>query len=279
MLLPKISPIQTALAKAYKNEVSALGQPAPETAAPLAGETVVPPQTPLSEPPPLEPPEKLRVLSLDEGGLTAGNIFASPAAARELERLSGWLLKTVEGSGHLGLTVAGIRPGAGCSSLAWSLALAWAQSRPGRRVLLIETNWRAPGLEKIAGLAQGPGLSDYLSGRIDLPDLLGEIGPGRLILAGAGQPWNPGPSLLSSPRIRNLIYGLRRLYPGQLTIFDAPALVSPEALALSRPGDNMLLVADQATVIKDDFRFAAGLLKRRRLPVLGVIMNRGRGFH
>ena len=52
-----------------------------------------------------------------------------------------------------------------------NLALTMAQELQ-RRVVLVEADLRKPSLQHLFGLPPGPGLSDYLSGAVELKDVM-----------------------------------------------------------------------------------------------------------
>jgi Mrp family chromosome partitioning ATPase len=112
-----------------------------------------------------------------------------------------------------------------------ALGIAAAATAAGRRVVLVECDLAGPALAQILGLAERPGLHEYLRGDVDPGPILQQ-----LVLAGpassrAGEPlacivageMEPAPvSLLDSERCDKAIEKLRRAY--ELLVIDGPPL-------------------------------------------------------
>jgi Mrp family chromosome partitioning ATPase len=143
----------------------------------------------------------------------------------------GGLLEKLDGARIV--LVTGANPGWG--SVAAGLASTAAAG--GSRTALLECNLAEPGLADALGLANAPGLHEYLSGAAEVEAILQPLalaGPGSAaateplvcIVAGrpAGTPW----ALLSSDRFRDAIDGLRATY--ELVIVDGPPIADRYAL-------------------------------------------------
>lgn len=113
------------------------------------------------------------------------------------------------------------------------LALGCLAARSGQKVAILDCDFRHPSVHESLGYENGPGLADYLAGRVQLKDIL-EIEPRyglRFISAGSPVP-NP-PDLLSSSRMRDLIAELSGMF--DLVLLDTPPLlVVSDSLVLAR---------------------------------------------
>jgi Mrp family chromosome partitioning ATPase len=116
--------------------------------------------------------------------------------------------------------------------------LATAAAAAGTRTMLLECDLAEPGLADALGLANAPGLHEYLRGTAESEAILKPVilaGPGSagatepLVCAVAGRPAEDGWALLASDRFRQAIAGLGAAY--ELVVIDGPSL--PDEYALS----------------------------------------------
>ena len=86
------------------------------------------------------------------------------------------------------------------------------------------------------------GLTDYLKGEADIPDILINPGIDKLTLIPGGRPVNNAPELLSSNRMEEMMSEIKSRYASdRLIIVDGPAMLPfPDALILSRYVDGVL---------------------------------------
>jgi protein-tyrosine kinase len=115
-------------------------------------------------------------------------------------------------------------------------------------------------------------LSDYLSGRVDLSDVLIPTGVGKLVFLPAGS-ISPNPAeLLSSNRMKELVQEMKHRYSDRYIIFDtSPVLVSADAISMSSHVDGILFVIKAAMTPEKTVKKAIGLL--HGAPILGVVFN------
>jgi Mrp family chromosome partitioning ATPase len=133
--------------------------------------------------------------------------------------------------------VTGANPG--WRSVATGLAAAAAAG--GSRTALLECNLAEPGLADALGLANAPGLHEYLTGAAEVEAILQPLvlaGPGSaaatepLVCIVAGRPAGTSWALLGSERFREAIDGLRAAY--ELVIVDGPSIADRYALRGAR---------------------------------------------
>lgn len=129
--------------------------------------------------------------------------------------------------------------GAGTSTTAANLAIALAAV--GTSVVLVDTNLRHPALATYFGVQGEPGLTDILTGRIEVDQALKKSVPGRVALLPTGTDGDE-PDLLQSPRMTALIDDLSTRF--QVVVLDAPpALTNVDTLALARQVDGVIVIA------------------------------------
>jgi succinoglycan biosynthesis transport protein ExoP len=102
-----------------------------------------------------------------------------------------------------------------------SLWLARMAARAGERVIIIDTDLRAPAIHRAMGVRNNSTLVDYLSGQKELSQVIyQDRETGLHMIFGASVP-NTALDLVNSPRMRGLIEELRGSY--DLVILDTPA--------------------------------------------------------
>jgi capsular exopolysaccharide synthesis family protein len=170
------------------------------------------------------------------------------------------------------ITVTFSSPGAsdGKSFITSNLAIAFADM--GHRTLVIDGDVRRGSMHKLLGANHKPGLTDYLSGRVDRRAMLQETRYPLLHFIGCGSRQDGGPKLLGSPRMRNLMRDLRADY--DVILVDSPPLgacVDPMILAtLTR---NLVLVVRSGSTDRTLAESKLDALDRLPVRVLGAVLN------
>ncbi|WP_179546324.1 polysaccharide biosynthesis tyrosine autokinase [Herbiconiux flava] len=162
-------------------------------------------------------------------------------------------------------------PGDGKSTTIANLAIALAAG--GQRVVLVDADLRRPTVSKTFNLVDGAGLTDVLSGRSGISDVLQSWGTsGRLAILTAGKtPPNPS-ELLGSERMHTL---LAELAQHAIVLIDAPPLIPvTDAAILSHNTDGALIVASMGKTSYEGMNKALQNLKRANGRPLGIILNR-----
>jgi Mrp family chromosome partitioning ATPase len=118
-----------------------------------------------------------------------------------------------------------------------AVGLAAAAAAAGTRTALLECDLAEPGLADALGLANAPGLHEYLRGGVKVEDVLKPValaGPGSaeatepLVCVVAGRPSAEGPRLLASDALAQALAGLRAAY--ELVVVDGPPLKDEHSL-------------------------------------------------
>lgn len=130
----------------------------------------------------------------------------------------------------IGVRVA-LLTGARASRREAAVGLATAAAAGGRRTALLECDLVEPWLADALGLANAPGLNEYLRGTVEAEEILKPVvlaGPGSagapdpLVCVVAGRPSGDGPRLLASAALSQALAGLRAAY--ELVVIDGPPL-------------------------------------------------------
>ncbi len=155
-----------------------------------------------------------------------------------------------------------------------NLGVAFAEI--GRRVLLVDADFRRPRLHEVFKVSNDSGLLDALSegekSRSELDSLIRSTTVPGLSVLTVGSTSAPLPTLLHSDRLSRLLGKLRSQYD-LILIDSAPLLIVPESRILAKSADGMVLVL-RAGVTTPGMALAA---RRRaledRTPLIGTILN------
>lgn len=152
---------------------------------------------------------------------------------------------------------------------AGNLALAMAQDHH-RRVCLVDADLRAPQMQRLFGLPDGPGLSDVLSGLATLDDALVTLEEHQItILPGGPIPDSPA-ELLGSTAMRRCLETLRSEF--DIVIIDAPATSPLADIGILTPlVDSLLLIVRAGVTSKPAIHNAIAALDSSKL--MGVVLN------
>jgi exopolysaccharide/PEP-CTERM locus tyrosine autokinase len=164
-------------------------------------------------------------------------------------------------------------PDEGKSFVAANLAVTYAQSLD-EHVLLMDCDLRLPTVHKVFGLPENyNGLSDILSGTIDIASGIYKTEVDKLnIIPGGRIPSNPT-ELLSSIRMQNLLKEVESRYHDRYVIIDSPPpLLTAESIAISRQVDGILIVVRHESTRRNDVKEMIDLLGREK--IIGIIVNR-----
>ncbi len=141
-------------------------------------------------------------------------------------------------------------------------------------VLLVDANLRHPSLHEHLGLPGSPGLSDYLSKDMPLPELLVHPrGINHLTVLPGGQAMLNSAEMLNSPRMSQLVEEVKTRYASRIVIFDLPPVLNAaDAMAFAPYVDAALLVVEEGKTKRKEVEHAVGLLASTN--VLGTVLNK-----
>jgi non-specific protein-tyrosine kinase len=148
------------------------------------------------------------------------------------------------------------------------LASVLARDR-GRRVLLVEADFRRPSITPTLGLPRAPGLSEWLNGDLDYVPVR-VVEPGAFFLLVAGQAKLERPEVLGSARMDALLRKARESF-GFVLLDLAPVLPVADTVLVEQLIDGYLMVARSRQTPRAAVRDALEKIDYRK--VIGLVLN------
>jgi capsular exopolysaccharide synthesis family protein len=177
---------------------------------------------------------------------------------------------STQGERHKVVQVTSPNMGDGKSTLAANLAVSIAQS--GRRVVLLDADFRRPRLHRLFGVSGEVGLASVINGAAELDQAVRDTGIAGLALLPCGpRPVNPA-ELLTAPRFEELLAEVRSRY--DYVIVDTPPLLAVTDPCVVAPRvDGVLLTIRIAKNGRPAAERAREILETLGAKVFGVVVN------
>ena len=152
----------------------------------------------------------------------------------------------------------------------------------GKRVLLIDADFRRPRVHKLFGIENKVGLWQVIDGKVEICEATRATGLQNLwVMTSGGRPSNPA-ELLTAGRFKDFLDVVHEEY--DFVIIDTPpVLLVTDACAVAPRVDAVLLVLRLTNNSRETSRQAAQTLNSLGARILGVVVNglasgRGSGF-
>jgi capsular exopolysaccharide synthesis family protein len=166
-------------------------------------------------------------------------------------------------------------PGEGKTTIASNLAIALAEI--GRRVLVIDADFRRPRVHKFFGVVNTWGLTDLLTDQTPIAAYPKEVFGLRTAIPRLFALPNGGPAeniaqMLYSPRLRELVRRLRTEFDA--VMMDVPPLLPvADSRVMSGMADGVVLVLRSGVTEKESAIEALDQLRTDGIVVLGTVLN------
>ena len=182
------------------------------------------------------------------------------------------VLHRLSANGWFTLGITGTTAGEGKSLTSVNLALALAQD-VNTHVFLVDLDLQRPQLGAYLGMSYEHGLTDYLTGQVELDQIIYDIGVKRLAVVPNASSVENSSELLCAPRMGEFIAALEAQIPRRIVVFDMPPLmVTDDVLAFAPRVDTFLLVVSQGQTARRTLANAKEVLAEMNL--MGVVLNR-----
>lgn len=176
----------------------------------------------------------------------------------------------IRGEGHKVIQITSPDPGDGKSTLSSNLAVCMAQS--GKRVLLVDADFRRPRVHKLFNIEPTIGLSNVIKGTADLSEAVTETDVDGLSLLPCGpRPANPS-ELLTSSRFSEMIHVLREQY--DIVLIDTPPVLAVTDPCVVAPRvDGVVMLIRITKHVRPHAKRALESLESLGANLLGIVVN------
>lgn len=168
------------------------------------------------------------------------------------------------------LTITSPGTGDGKTFVSCNLSLSFADA--GLKTIIIDGDTRRGMLHRLLGQSRRPGLTDYLSGKATLSDVVQPTSTPFLDFIGCGSRAADAPNLLGGPRMQQLLQLLESQY--RVVLVDSPPLaagVDPYLLATAT--ENLLLVVRSGRTDRALAEAKLHVMDRLPVRVIGAVLN------
>lgn len=196
-------------------------------------------------------------------------------ASKAFDLLRTRLVQALRQNGWSRIGVAAPTSGCGATFTAVNLALSLARV-PGSRSVLIDLDQRNPGVAKALGLKGDWAIADFLAGRTLMEEHMVRLSDTLALALNTKANPNASEQLHDHVTAAVLEDAEEDLSP-DVVLYDLPAMLEYDDLAAFLPQlDGVLLVSDGTQTTKRQIEECERILDGQS-PLLGVVLNRGRG--
>jgi len=169
------------------------------------------------------------------------------------------------------ILVTSTAPGEGKSFVSANLAISLAQGMD-QYCLVVDCDLRRPTLAGLLGMANVPGLSDYLQAKCDVPGIIQKTSVEKLALLASGSPPVNPSELLGSSRMQGLVQEISTRYNDRFIIFDSPPIqAASETAVLAKQVDGVILVIRWGASGRDHIKRLVEDIGKEK--IIGVVFN------
>lgn len=192
-------------------------------------------------------------------------------ASEQFRKLRTYLLRGKTSEIPRTIMVTSATSGEGKSFVSANLAIGIAHNFHAH-ALLVDCDLRSPTLGHWFGLENGKGLSDYLKGDGNLPELIKKTEVERLSVLPGGEVQDNPTELIGSKKMEALVHELKSRYRDRYVIFDStPLLATAESEVLAKIVDEILIVVRARITPRETVKQAIASLEKKK--ILGFVLN------
>lgn len=170
-------------------------------------------------------------------------------------------------------TLAVTSPGRGDGKTTTSVNLATSIALAGKRILLVDCDFRRPSLHKRLELSNEIGLSTVLQGKAELSDAIVETSQENLYFLPAGKSSSDAIEILGNKATAEVIKSVADQY--DMVLVDcAPCVGLGDMPIISRIVDGVVLVVSLDYTQTPQLQMAVKGLMQTSTPLIGVVVNR-----
>ncbi|MDY6971065.1 MAG: polysaccharide biosynthesis tyrosine autokinase [Thermodesulfobacteriota bacterium] len=202
-------------------------------------------------------------------------------AAEQFRKLKATVLKILERKSGSCIMISSAVAGEGKTLTATNLAISIAQEIQ-QHVLLIDGDLRRPNIHKVLSIEDNMGLSEYLSGDLDLSRFIAKTSVPKLSVLTAGALTTKPAELFSSNKMKELIREVRQRYDDRYIIIDStPVISTSEPDILARQVDGILFVVRAGKTPREVIKRSLMCFEKEK--IMGLVFNefdiRATGYH
>ena len=198
--------------------------------------------------------------------------FRASPTARAFDLLRTRLLHSLKTHGWKRVAVTSPSAGGGTTFCAVNLALSLARI-PASRTLLMDLNFRTPGVASALGIAPHGNMADFLTGEVPAGQHLQRLCD-TLAVASNCAPDQNASEILHDPRTAEVISDLITDTMAGTVLFDLPPVLEHDDVTAFLPQvDGVLLISDGDRTTAAELAACEKMLAGHA-PLLGVVLNR-----
>jgi tyrosine-protein kinase Etk/Wzc len=162
------------------------------------------------------------------------------------------------------------KPQEGKTTVCANLSVAFAQMQ--KNTVVIDADLRRPNLHNFFTMSKEPGLSDYLSGEMEIEQIINKTKVENLDFIGSGNIFDNPSELLASGRMLGFLDRMKKQY--DIVILDSsPVLADTDPLIISTLVDTVVVITMAEFTRLGELRQSMELLGGVRGKVPGLIVN------
>jgi capsular exopolysaccharide synthesis family protein len=244
---------------------------APRADRPAEGRPAQPKAPPAKRRPASQPPFEPQKWNLPDHQRLVSLWAPNSSQGKLIDIVRSQLLYPFHGEPPRTIMVTSAAPGEGKSLLAANLAISFARGLQ-QYVMVMDCNLMEPRMHELLMVTRRPGLTDYLEGRVGVPEIIHWTQVERLSVTPAGSPSGLSSELLATDRMAGLVQELRDRYSDRYILLDTPPVQAfDDPAVLARKVEGIVVVVQSGATDREEVLRALGRLPEEKL--MGLVLN------